>query len=359
MKHAVMTIVAMAPLVACAGTAPRPPATASAPAPADASRPTQAPPGPAPAASVAASPGPPTQAPARQRELVIGDHRLPGILTLPRAEGPFAAVVLVHGSGPSDRDETIGPNKPFQDLAAGLASHGIATLRYDKRTLKFASEFAPPATYTLEQEVLADARAAVAVLAATPEIDRRRIFVLGHSLGGTLAPRIAAHESRVAGLIILAGATRPFDELVVEQIKTAAPGNAALAAQAARFAAAFRDPALAPGDTIEFLGAKMSGSYCIDLRSSDPAATAATLRLPMLILQGERDYQVTMADLDGWKRALAGRSDVMFRTYASLNHLFMAGTGPASPADYQVAGHVAAAVIDDIAGWLAVRTEAR
>ena len=174
MRHTVMTIVAMAPLTACAGTPSPSPATTSPPA--------------------IAAPAPVNAE--REREVAIGDHRLPGTLRLPRGTGPFTAVVLVHGSGPSDRDETIGPNKPFQDLAAGLASHGIATLRYDKRTLKFRAEFAPPATYTLEQEVLADAVAAVAALAAAPEIDHKRIFVLGHSLGGMMAPRIAAREPR-------------------------------------------------------------------------------------------------------------------------------------------------------------------
>lgn len=293
-----------------------------------------------------------------ERELVIGDHELPATLTVPHGRGPVAAVVLVHGSGPQDRDETIGPNKPFLDLAMGLASRGIATLRYEKRTRKFRSEFAPTVVYTVEQEVLADARAAVAVLAATHGIDARQIFVAGHSLGGTLAPRIAAHDPRVAGLIILAGATRPFDEIVVDQIKTAAPGNAALTAAAAQFARAFRDPALGPTDAVDFLGTKVSGAYCLDLRAYDPAAVAATLRLPMLVLQGERDYQVTAVDLAGWRRAVGGHANATIKTYAALNHLFMAGTGPASPADYARAGHVDPAVIDDIAGWIAARAVA-
>jgi dienelactone hydrolase len=354
MKYVLSASLAMAP-VACAGATGPSPHTATGTATTSAAA--------TPAAET--TPTTPTAAttpdPASafdERELAIGDHQLPATLTLPQGRGPFAAVVLVHGSGPHDRDETLGPNKPFRDLAVGLASRGIATLRYDKRTLRFRAEFAAT-TYTVEQETLADARAAVATLAATPAIDARRIFVLGHSLGGTLAPRIAAHEPRVAGLIILAGATRPLDEIVVDQLKTAAPGNAEFAAQGAQFAKAFRDPALAPGDTVDALGSKLSGAYVLDLRAYDPAAAAAALRLPMLILQGGRDYQVTRADLDGWKRALAGHPNVAFKTYAAMNHLFIEGTEPPSPADYARAGHVAPVVLDDIAGWLSGREVAR
>jgi uncharacterized protein len=71
-----------------------------------------------------------------EKEILIGKGiwSLPGTLSLPKGDGPFPAVILVHGSGPLDRDETIGPNKPFRDLAHGLASRGIAVLRYEKRT---------------------------------------------------------------------------------------------------------------------------------------------------------------------------------------------------------------------------------
>jgi hypothetical protein len=78
----------------------------------------------------------------------------------------------------------------------------------------------------------------------------------------------------------------------------------------------------------------------------------------MLVLQGERDYQVTAVDLAGWRRAVGGHANATIKTYAALNHLFMAGTGPASPADYARAGHVDPAVIDDIAGWIAARAVA-
>lgn len=133
--------------------------------------------------------------------------------TLPIPVGPVAAaVVLVHGSGPNDRDETLGPNKPFRDLAWGLADRGIAVLRYEKRTRQYAGKMAGNPNLTVREETTDDAILAAALLRAHDRIDPKRVFVLGHSLGGTLAPRIAAEDRSLAGLIILAGATRPLME---------------------------------------------------------------------------------------------------------------------------------------------------
>src|SRR5213596_1729423 len=114
---------------------------------------------------------------ARDAECTVGD-------------GPFAAVLLVHGTGPNDRDETIGPNKPFRDLAGGLASRGIAVLRYDKRTKAYSAEYAKKGSISIREEVIDDALAAIAFLRSQPRIDKERIFVIGHSLGAILVPEI-------------------------------------------------------------------------------------------------------------------------------------------------------------------------
>lgn len=140
-------------------------------------------------------------------EIGRGEWTLPGTLSLPAGNAPFAAVVLVHGSGPNDRDETIGPNKPFRDLAWGLASQGIAVLRYDKRTKVYAKKMQDlglSATITVREEVIDDALAAVALLPhCIQELNPQRIFVLGHSLGGYLLPRIGtADAGSVAGLLV-------------------------------------------------------------------------------------------------------------------------------------------------------------
>lgn len=144
---------------------------------------------------------------------------LPGTLTLPNGPGPFPAVVLVHGSGPADRDETVGANKPFKDLAVGLASRGIAVLRYEKRSRAHGPQMAALASMTVKDEVVDDALAAAALLRASPKIDPARVFVLGHSLGGMLVPRIAAGDPNLAGAIVMAGAARPLEQAIVEQTK--------------------------------------------------------------------------------------------------------------------------------------------
>ncbi|PWT75845.1 MAG: hypothetical protein C5B60_04835, partial [Chloroflexi bacterium] len=166
---------------------------------------------------------PPYSKPERFQEEEVqvgqGEWVLPGTLSLPRGDGPWPAVVLVAGSGPQDRDETIPPNKPFRDLAWGLASEGVAVLRYDKRTKVYAARLQTEReTLTVKEEVLDDALEAVILLRARPEIDVAQVFVLGHSLGGYLTPRLGAADPKIAGLIFLAGSARPLEDVILDQM---------------------------------------------------------------------------------------------------------------------------------------------
>ena len=157
----------------------------------------------------------------REKEVQVGHGRwiLPGTLSLPLGDGTFPALVLVHGSGPNDRDETIGPNKPFRDLAWGLASTGIAVLRYDKRTKVHAHKMLPVVDVaTVKEEVIDDAIAAVSLLRQAKGIDAGRVFVLGHSLGGTLIPRIALRDPKIAGFVVWAGGTQPLEDVILRQM---------------------------------------------------------------------------------------------------------------------------------------------
>ncbi len=297
----------------------------------------------------------------RQVTVRTGRFELPGIAAIPKSPGPHPAVVLVHGSGPNDMDETLGPNKMFADLAEGLASRGVAVLRYEKRSHKYGRQSSDdPARLTVNDEVTDDARSAVALMAALPEVDPRRIVIAGHSLGGYLAPRIAAGQSNIAGLILLAGSARPLEDLVVEQVRYEAtlagvmtPAIQKAIDDAEASAKAMRDPDLKPGMVVDVLGSRLPATYALDLRNYHPTEVAGALSVPMLVLQGERDYQVTMTDFGLWRRALGGRSDVTLKSYPALNHLFIAGIGPASPADYARAGHVDKGVVEDIAAWCA------
>lgn len=318
-----------------------------------------------PAAVVTAYHPPPYVSPATFRESAVtvdaGGWPLGATLAMPLGDGPFPAVVLVHGSGPSDRDETFGPNRPFRDLAWGLASRGIAVLRYDKRTFVHRARVATSTTLTVKEETIDDALAAVALLRTTPGVKADRIFVAGHSLGGMLAPRIGAADPKLGGLIVLAGAVRSLADSILSQTRylaesdgTVTDGEKAAIADAEAIVARVRT--LTPGDP-PLTGILASGpvSYLLDLRGYDPPAAATALSMPMLVLQGERDYQVTMDDFAAWRAALGRRTDVRFASYPALNHLFMPGTGRSTPAEYGVESHVDAAVIGDIAAWVTTR----
>ena len=301
-----------------------------------------------------------------EREIIVGagDWALPGTLTLPKGAGPFPALILVHGSGPNDRDESLGPNKPFQDLAWGLASRGIAVLRYEKRTRVNGTKMVndPEAAFlTVKEETIDDALAAVRLAKATPAVDPAAVFVLGHSLGGMLIPRIAlaARDLNIAGFIGLAGLTRPLDETILKQMSYLFSLDGAISdeetkqldeikAQMAKIKALQESDR---GSKTRFFNAP--AAYWLDLRGYNPPQTALQMDKPFLILQGGRDYQVTTEDLENWKKVLAGRPGVEFRLYPLCNHLFFEGRGILVPDEYVTRhGSVAPQVVDDIAVFI-------
>jgi uncharacterized protein len=288
-----------------------------------------------------------------------GEWALPGTLTMPAGVELAPAVVLVHGSGPNDRDESLGPNKPFRDLAEGLSSKGIAVLRYDKRTYKYAQKMAVMVdSLTVKEETIDDALAAVAQLWQTPGIDTNRIYVLGHSLGAMLVPRIAKGDSKIAGFIVMAGITRPLEDVLIDQFSyiyslgNMTSGQKAYIDTLRVQAANVKSAELTVKTPTSQLPLGVPAKYWIDLKGYKPAEMAKEIAQPMLVMQGGRDYQVTEADFDGWRSALSGGSNVEFKFYPVANHLFIDGQGKITPDDYEVAGHVSEAVINDIADWV-------
>ena len=296
-----------------------------------------------------------------EREVLLGSGPLavPGTLSLPAGPGPWPAVVLLSGGGAFDRDESVGPNKPLKDLAWGIASRQVAVLRFDKAS--FAHPDRLPSDFTMTDEYLPPALDALRLLREQPEVDPDRIHLLGHSMGGKVAPRIAAADPSIAGLVLLAADAQPMHEAAVRVARHLAalvPGPGADAAVAAlvRQAALVAGPQLTTDTPSELLPLGFSAAYWLDLRGYDPVATAAGLACPMLILQGGRDYQVTVADdLTRWQDALGDRPEVAIRIHQDANHLFFPGSGPATPAEYAQPGHVAPAVLDEIVSRLAGR----
>ena len=318
---------------------------------------------PAPKQVAAPAASPDSLAMVEKDTVVVCDgFRLPATLCLPRRaveeKGSVPCVVLVHGSGPHDRNETIGPNRPFCDLAWGLAARGIATLRYDKRTYIYKGNSVPQGRQLdLDVETVDDAVAAAALARTLPGVEADSVYVLGHSQGGWLAPRIAGRDSRLAGLILLAAPARPLEDLLLEQVTylnslaPSAQGRRQVADLQHRVENVKHLGTSAFCDTIPF-PFDAPRSYWADIVSYRPVETAARLTLPLVVLQAERDYQVTMQDFGLWRLGLLRCKNVSFKSYPRLNHLLQEGTGKATPAEYQQPSSVPAYVLDDLARFV-------
>ncbi len=285
----------------------------------------------------------------RAQPVTVGEApwKLPGILTVPKGIGPFPAIVLLAGSGPEDLDETIGPNHIFKDLAEGLSSRGIVVLRYDKRT--YAYRNLNPQKLTVDEEVIHDGVAAVALLRAQHQVAQDRIFVVGHSLGAELAPEVAKKAWPIAGIVLLAPVGRTLPAAIVQQMRyldEASPKELAEVEREADEISAHKMP-----PTQNFFGAP--ASYYYDLDARDEVAVARSLDVPILILHGSRDYQVIDEDIRDWQNGLKGDAKVRVDTLAGLNHLFIAGAGKPGPAEYNTPGHVDVGVIGTIASFIA------
>jgi dienelactone hydrolase len=314
-------------------------------------------------ASIAPAPAVADNAPYTETDRSVGqgERALPGTLAMPTGAGQASdkrvpAVVLVQGSGPQDRDESIGPNKPFLDIARGLAAQGVAVLRYEKRTKARPQDFAS-GVFGVDEETTNDAVLAVDALRKVPGIDPARIFVLGHSQGGLMAPRIAAISGHVAGLVLMAAPSRPLLDILIEQNRRLAVLDDGKTSDAERDAintliaqvASTRDPATSP-TTKTVLG--MPAGYWRSIDSVDPVAEAKAVDLPMLILQGARDIQVVDADWQNWRGGFHDDKKVTFKLYDKLNHLGIAGEGDGNLAEYGNPGHVDPTLIADVATWI-------
>lgn len=298
-----------------------------------------------------------------ERAMTVGatGYQLPATLTLPKEASPerkVPCIILVHGSGPNDRDETLGPNKPFRDLAWGLSERGIATLRYDKRTKVYGADCVPSGReLDYDTEAVDDAVAIADQLLSVPEVAADSIFVLGHSLGGTLAPRIAERAKEVAGIVIMAGLVRRLEDTIVDQVTYLASLRGESPEARAQIDALKRQAANVKRiDSFEFdpaiplMGLPLS--YWRMANNYRPTEVAARLSLPILVLQGERDYQVTTVDFSLWQFALMKHKHARFFLYPRLNHLMQEGKGKSTPEEYMQATPVSQQVIEDIANFI-------
>jgi dienelactone hydrolase len=284
------------------------------------------------------------------REVTVGsdEWKLPGTLTYPTGKTGCAAVVLVPDSGPSDRDATIFATKVFRDVAEGLSSRGIAVLRYEKRSRQYALKMSST-SFTIDDDTVHDALQATALVRAQPEIDPKRVYVAGFGVGGYITPRIAEDDGKLAGLILLGAPAHSLEDLTLETAVSLGVTGKQLDSIKQQVAKVKK---LEPGDSDLPPQLGQPVAYWMNLKGYDAPELAKKLGIPMLILQGARDFQVRSSEFDSWKSAMAGRKDATLKAYPSLNHLMVAGEGPSNELEYRKPGHVAAEVVEDIAKFV-------
>lgn len=280
---------------------------------------------------------------------------LKGTLLLAKENNQKKLVILVSGSGPNDRNESLGENKPFKDIAEGLYNSGISSYRYDKRTYSNPETFSDKST--IDDEVTNDVLNCVNFFKADKQFEGYEIIVLGHSLGAFMMPRIANKSTNIDKIVMMAGNNRPLEKLVYEQynyLYSLHPSEE------------MKEETQKVKQQIENLHSKdfndstpkeelplgMSAIYWKSLFDYNPIKEVKKVTIPILILQGERDYQVTMVDFSNWKKALKKNKKVQFISYEKLNHLFLTGEGAPNPEEYAVKGHVEPKVINDIANFI-------
>lgn len=302
-----------------------------------------------------------------REKIIIGKdtkYPLKGMLTLPSgAERPVPAVVFVHGSGASNMDEKVGKLTPFKDLADGLAESGIASVRYDKRTFAHAFKLLREKDITVKTETIEDAILATEMLKNDPRIDRENIFIIGHSMGAMLAPRIDDKGGNYKGLIMMAGSPRKLEEIMIDQMEDLVRSSKGLVQkimkkQHAKFSAMFDGMYDLSDDDAKRkrIGGGATLYYFKEMGEHSAPEYLSKTKKPMLFMQGEKDFQATVErDFNAYKQLLSDRDNVEFRLYDNLNHAFVPsvhGNIMLAKQEYGVEQHIGQEVISDIAEWI-------
>lgn len=303
----------------------------------------------------------------RERILVGAgtEYPLKGLLTLPaEASGPVPAVVMVHGSGPSNMDEKVRKLTPFKDLAEGLVRHGVASLRYDKRTYAHAFKTATEKELSVREETIEDALLALEMLKRDRRIDPERIWLLGHSMGAMLAPRIDAEGGDVRGMILMAGSPYRLEEIMLRQIRDSGEAGKPfmkwlLGQEHKSLSKKLRD--LDAMSDEEAKKKKLAGSmrlyYFKEMGRKSASDYLLENEKPVLILQGEKDLQARAeVDYAKFREDLAERKNTVFKLYPGLNHCFVEAVteNPLKASrEFATERHIGEEVIRDIADFIA------
>ena len=289
-----------------------------------------------------------------EKEIKIGSlkYRLTGTLAEPKDSNTDTVVILVQGSGPSDRDETVGALKPFRDIAWSLAQKGVAVFRYDKRTYIYGEKLAQKKDITVYDETIDDV---VYAYKKMQSLGYKKIYIAGHSLGGYLMAKIYNELPEASGYIIMASNVTPLQEIIVTQVKYIyALDGTVTAAEQIQITALEKQRdninSLSNDNKADFSNydlMNIPASYWLDLKDYNPVELMKQCKQRVLILQGAKDYQVTLSEYEKWKNELGDNKNVTLKLYGNLNHMFMLSK-VMSPDDYNDLNHVDENVIDDM-----------
>lgn len=279
---------------------------------------------------------------------------LTGILTLPKQEELKYVAIFVHGSGSSDYDQTIKDNKPFKDIAHDLAKKGIGTIRYNKRF--FQNPGLAGSNYTVEDEVLTDVKAAIQFAKSEARLEGKPIIIIGHSFGGMLAPKISKDNQEVKAIVSLAGSPRKLEDIIYDQQKAVIDKEGSkLGSSPEKLLSTLKEEIqkiknLKEDDNSSIMN--ISASYWRSLNKIDTPSIVKEINIPILVMQGSADFQVTKTDYNAWKTVLKGKKNVTFKLYNNLNHLFMKTNGKTDITEYDKKGTVDKTVTNDLANWI-------
>ncbi|GEM_PF-4551290 len=280
---------------------------------------------------------------------------LPGKFTVPRGRPPYPAVIFIHDGGPWSEDETRGLNLLFKDLAWGLASRGIAGMRYQKRTYAYPGQLSPDSV-TLENETIDDVYGTIEWMKTRMNLDSTRIFLIGHGIGGYLIPRLLSEKPLFAGGIIMGSPAKSVVKGLRERVQyLLSLPDSLLGYSRVSETILSRLDSFTTGmlpDTSRVFG--MPASYFYELKKSSPDAYVRSVTAPLLIMHGGRDFEYGRNQIREWKALFSDTTAVVFKSYPELNHLFenVQSSSSPSPRDYFIRTHVDSTVIFDIADWI-------
>jgi hypothetical protein len=281
---------------------------------------------------------------------------LKGKITTPEEEGKYPLLILVHGSGPNDMNETVGLNTPFKDIGEYLPKKGVAVLRYDKRTYTYGAEMAALKELTVYEETIQDVAEAIKYAKTLDFVDEDNIFVLGHSLGAYLIPRIASETPDAKGYIMAAGMFSTLGDLISYQLDYLALLDGEITQEEQAQIDIMKEQAFKTlkahliNDDEAVLGAYKA--YWEYLADYNPSEEAKIIEKPVLVIQGERDYQVPVDEYYKIYEEMKDYDNFKFKLYLGVNHILIQGEGTPSPEEYYTQSKVYQPLMDDIADFI-------